>query len=159
MQVSLKEIVMGLHKDVAYRLELARGFLNEAEQDCSLKRWRACVSGSILVLENSGLAVLMLFGVSPLTHKPARHLSQLMMEGTVTKEVAALIEEILPELEKYDSHEKMLAKYGNESAYQLPWELFNEEEALSAIEAARKSMRVSSELAELLQATETQSSD
>ena len=111
---------MGLHKDVNYRLELARGFLNEAEQDCSLKRWRACVSGSILVLENSGLAVLMLFGVSPLTHKPARHLSQLMTEGTVTKEVAALIEEILPELEKYDSHEKMLAKYGNESSYQLP---------------------------------------
>ncbi len=142
---------MGLHKDVDYRLELARGFLNEAEQDCSLKRWRACVSGSILVLENSGLAVLMLFGVSPLTHKPARHLSQLMTEGTVTKEVAALIEEILPELEKYDSHEKMLAKYGNESSYQLPWELFNEEEGLTALEAARKSMRLSSELAELLQ--------
>ena len=142
---------MGLHKDVDYRLELARGFLNEAEQDCSLKRWRACVSGSILVLENSGLAVLMLFGVSPLTHKPARHLSQLMTEGTVTKEVAALIEEILPELEKYDSHENMLAKYGNESSYQLPWELFNEEEGLTALEAARKSMRLSSELAELLQ--------
>ena len=53
---------MGSHKDIDYRLELARGFLNEAEQDYSLKRWRACVSGSILVLENSGLAVLMLFG-------------------------------------------------------------------------------------------------
>ena len=142
---------MALHKDIDYRLELARGFLNEAEQDYSLKRWRSCVSGSILVLENTGLAVLMLFGVSPLTHKPAGHLSQLITEGTVTKEVAELIEEILPELEKYDSHEKMLAKYGNESSYQLPWELFNEEEALTALEAARKAMRISSELAELLQ--------
>ena len=142
---------MDLHRDVDYRLELARGFLNEAEQDCSLKRWRACVSGSILVLENSGLAVLMLFGVSAMTHKPARHLSQLMAEGTVTKEVAELIEEILPELEKYDSHEKMLAKYGNESSYQLPWELFNEAEAMQALEAARKSMRVSSELADMVQ--------
>jgi HEPN domain-containing protein len=151
MQVSLREVVMGSHKDVEYRLELARGFLNEAEQDYSLKRWRACVSGSILVLENTGLAVLMLFGVSPLTHKPGRHLAQLVTEGTVTKEVAALIEQILPELEKYDSHEKMLARYGNESSYQLPWELFNEEEGIKAIEAARKSMRVSSELAELVQ--------
>lgn len=142
---------MGSHKDIDYRLELARGFLNEAEQDYSLKRWRACVSGSILVLENSGLAVLMLFGVSPMTHKPARHLSQLVTEGTVAKEVAALIEEILPELETYDSYQKMLAKYGNESSYQLPWELFNETEALSALEAARKSMRVSSELADLVQ--------
>ncbi len=141
---------MGSHKDVDYRLELARGFLNEAEQDYSLKRWRACVSGAILVLENAGLAVLMLFGVSPLAHKPARHLSQLITEGTVTKEVAALIEQILPELETYDSHEKMLAKYGNESLYQLPWELFNEEEGGTAIEAARKSMRISSEIAALV---------
>jgi HEPN domain-containing protein len=142
---------MGLHKDVEYRLELARGFLNEAEQDYSLKRWRACVSCSILVLENTGLAVLMLFGVSPLTHQPGRHLSQLIAEGTVTKEIASLIQQILPELETYDSHQKMLAKYGNESTYQLPWELFNEREGLRAIEAARKSMRVSSGLAELVQ--------
>ena len=150
MQVSLKEDVMGSRKDVDYRLELARGFLNEAEQDYSLKRWRACVSSSILVLENTGLAVLMLFGVSPFTHKPGRHLSQLVTEGTVSKEVAALINQLLPKLEKYDSHEKMLAKYGNESSYQLPWELFNEEEGLTAIEAARKSVRVSSEIAELV---------
>ncbi len=146
---------MALHKDIDYRLELARGFLNEAEQDYSLKRWRSCVSGSILVLENTGLAVLMLFGVSPLTHKPAGHLSQLITEGTVTKEVAELIEEILPELEKYDSHEKMLAKYGNESSYQLPWELFNEDEGVLAIEAARKSMRISSEIAALLPSSPT----
>jgi len=92
----------------------------------------------------------MLFGVSALTHKPARHLSQLIAEGTVTKEVAELIEEILPELETYDSYHKMLVKYGNESSYQLPWELFNEAEALLALEAARKSMRVSYALAELV---------
>ena len=142
---------MGSDKNVEYRLELARGFLNEAEQDYSLKRWRACVSGSILVLENTGLAVLMLFGVSPLTHKPARHLSQLISEGTVTTDVAALIQQILPELEKYDSHEKMLAKYGDESSYRLPWELFGEEEGVSAIQAARKCMRLSSELSTMMQ--------
>ena len=142
---------MRSHKDVEYRLELARGFLNEAEQDYSLKRWRACVSGSILVVENTGLAVLMLFGVSPFTHKPGLHLSQLISEGTVTEKVAALIAEILPELEKHDSHEKMLAKYGDESEYLLPWQLFNDEEGLTAIEAARKCMRVSSEIADLVE--------
>ncbi|NTV05556.1 MAG: HEPN domain-containing protein [Chlorobiaceae bacterium] len=140
---------MGFQKDVEYRLELARGFLNEAEQDYSLKRWRACVSGSILVLENTGLAVLMLFGVSPLTHKPGRHLYQLISEGTVPDEITKRIEEILPELDKHDSYEKMLAKYGDEAEYRLPWELFTEHEALSTIEAARKSMRVCSEIAEL----------
>ncbi len=141
---------MGSQKDVEYRFELARGFLNEAELDYSLKRWRACVSGSILVIENTGLSVLMLFGVSPLTHKPGRHLSQLISEGTVTKEIADLIQEILPELERYDSSEKMLAKYGDESSYKLPWELFNEDEGRTAIESARKCMRVSSEIAALV---------
>jgi len=138
-------------KEVGYRLELARGFLEEAELDYSLKRWRACVSNSILVIENTGLAVLMLFGVSPLTHKPGLHLSQLVSEGTVSDEIASLIEEILPDLKKYDSHMKMLAKYGDESEFRLPWQLFDEKKGVAAIEAARKCVRVSSGIAELLE--------
>jgi len=141
---------MGSDKNFEYRLELARGFLNEAEQDYSLKRWRSCVSGSILVLENTGIAALMLFGVSPLTHKPARHLSQLISEGTVAQDVAVLIEQLLPELEKYDSYEKMLAKYGDEASYRLPWDLFGEAQGELAIEAARRCMRVSFEMASLV---------
>ncbi|NTU96636.1 MAG: HEPN domain-containing protein [Chlorobiaceae bacterium] len=141
---------MGIQNDVAYRLELARGFLNEAEQNFAARHWRSCVSVSILVVENTGLAVLMLFGVSPLTHKPGRHLSQLVTEGTVSEEVALLVRELLPELEKHDSHEKMLAKYGDEADYRLPWEIFSEQEASVAIEAARKCMRVCSQLVDLL---------
>ncbi len=137
---------MELQRDVEYRLELAQGFLHEAEHDYALERWRACVSSSILVVENSGLAVLMLFGVSPFTHKPGRHLSQLISEGTVANDAAALIEQLLPELETYDSHEKMLVKYGDESTFRLPWELFGAEEGGLAIEAARKCMRVSQEM-------------
>jgi len=141
---------MGIQNDVAYRLELARGFLNEAEQNFAAKHWRACVSGSILVVENAGLAVLMLFGVSPQTHKPGKHLSQLVTEGTVSEEVASLVRELLPELDKHDSHEKMLAKYGDESEYRLPWDIFGEPEATVAIEAARKCMRISSQIIDLL---------
>ena len=142
---------MGLQENVRYRLALAQGYLREAEQYYSLQSWRLSVSGSILVIENTGLAVLMLFGVSPFTHKPGKHLSQLVAEGTLSKEVGNLIEEILPELEKYDSHEKMLVKYGDESQYKLPWDLFHEEEGLRAIEAARKCMEVGSRIAALVQ--------
>jgi HEPN domain-containing protein len=145
------ENTMGSQKDIAYRLELARGFLNEAEYEFSVKRWRACVSASILVVENAGLAVLMLFGVSAQTHKPGKHLQQLVSEGTVSDEIAALVRELLPELEKHDSHEKMLAKYGDESEYRLPWDIFSENEALIALEAARNCMRISSQIVDLLQ--------
>ena len=141
---------MGLQKNVEYRFELARGFLNEAELDYSLKRWRSCVAGSIMVVEHTGLAVLMLFGVSSFTHKPGMHLSQLISEGTVSEEIAVLVKELLPELEQYDSYEKMLAKYGDESAYKLPWDIFKEQEGLMAIESARKCIRVSSEIATLV---------
>lgn len=141
---------MGLQKSVQYRFELARGFLNEAELDFSLKRWRASVAGSILVVENTGLAVLMLFGVSSFAHKPGVHLSQLINEGTVADDVAALVRELLPALDKYDSYQKMLAKYGDECSFKLPWELFNEQEGVMAIESARKCIRVSSEIAELV---------
>ncbi len=134
---------MKLQQDIEYRLELAKGFLSEAEQDETLQRWRACVSSSILVIENAGLAVLMLFGVSPFTHKPGGHLSQLISEGTVSSGVAAQIEQLLPELEKYDSHEKMLAKYGDESTFRLPWEIYGAEEGKAALDAARKCMRIS----------------
>jgi HEPN domain-containing protein len=139
-----------LCKDVEYRFGLARGFLEEAEQDYALKRWRSCVSHAILVTENSALGVLMLFGVSALTHKPGMHLSQLITEGTISEGVVNLIKEILPELDNYDSQVKMLVKYGDESEFRLPWQLFDEQKGNAAIDAARKCMRVSSEIAELV---------
>jgi HEPN domain-containing protein len=137
---------MELQNNVEYRLQLAQGYLQEAEENYAQQRWRACFSCSILVIENAGIAILMLFGVSPMTHQPGRHLSQLISEGTVTNEAIALIQQLLPELDKYDSDEKMLAKYGDESTYRLPWELFGEEESRVALEAARKCMRLSREM-------------
>ncbi|MEE9905433.1 hypothetical protein [Chlorobium sp.] len=142
---------MKTHNDIAYRFLLAEGFLGEAEVDFSLKRWRACVSGSILCIENCGIAVLMLFGVSRSTHHPEKHLPQLLAEGTVSDEVALLIRELLPELEQHDSHEKMLAKYGREAGHQSPWEIFSENQAEDAISGARKSLAVSRKLREILE--------
>ena len=64
---------MNSSDDVAYRLSLAKGFLKEAEDDIKLMRWRSCVDSAQLTVENSGKAILMLFGVSPKTHEPAKH--------------------------------------------------------------------------------------
>jgi len=64
-------------EDVLYRLNLAKGFLKEAQEDFQLKRWRSCVNSAQLSVENSGKAILMLFGISPKTHEPAKHLRKL----------------------------------------------------------------------------------
>jgi HEPN domain-containing protein len=142
---------MKVRKDIAYRFLLAEGFLGEADEDLRLKRWRSCVSGSNLCIDNCGIAVLMLFGVSRTTHHPEKHLPQLLAEGTVSEEVAELIRALLPELELHDSHEKMLAKYGRETAYQSPWDIFTEEQARKAFEGARKSLDLCRKLRTLLE--------
>uniref|UniRef100_Q3AQ36 HEPN domain-containing protein n=1 Tax=Chlorobium chlorochromatii (strain CaD3) TaxID=340177 RepID=Q3AQ36_CHLCH len=139
---------MDMQKDINYRLALAQGFLQEAEDSYTTQHWRACVSSAILVIENAGLAVLMLFGVSPMTHKPGMHLKHLVSEGTLHADLAELIAQLLPYLEQYDSHEKMLAKYGDETTYELPWQLYDAAKATTALDAARNAVRISTTMAE-----------
>ncbi len=61
-----------MKESVAYRLELARGFLHEAQQDFDLGRWRAAVSHVQLSVENALKAVIALFlPVAKTTIRPA----------------------------------------------------------------------------------------
>ncbi len=52
---------MNASDEVFYRLALAKGFLAEAEQDLTLKRWRSCVDNSQRAVENTGKTALSLF--------------------------------------------------------------------------------------------------
>ena len=74
---------MNAADDVAYRFGLANGFLNEAEQDMQLARWRSCVDNSQLAVENAGKAALFLFGVAPKSHEPARQITVLLRQASL----------------------------------------------------------------------------
>ena len=39
--------------DAEYRLRVARGFLDEAQQDAELQRWRSAVDNAQLAVENA----------------------------------------------------------------------------------------------------------
>jgi HEPN domain-containing protein len=123
--------------DVNYRLNLAKGFLGEAEEDLKLKRWRSCVDNAQLSVENSGKAILMLFGISPKTHEPAKHLAQLVKNREIPSTVRKQLKEILPDFVSLGLEEHLMTDYGDESSYKLPWDLFDEESAKSALDAAR----------------------
>lgn len=129
---------MNSNDDVEYRLSLARGFLKEAEEDYQLKRWRSCVDSSQLSVENSGKAILMLFGISPKTHEPAKHLAQLVDNKGIPKLILKRIVDILPDFIKLGLEEHFMTDYGDESTYKLPWDIFDEESAKLAIAAAQK---------------------
>ncbi|NQU45591.1 MAG: hypothetical protein HQ516_00885 [Chlorobium sp.] len=148
--VNLTEGLMGSMNDVDYRLQLVRGFLDEARQDFAGGRWRAAVSGSVLAVENAGVGVLMLFGVAPTTHRPGEHLSRLMVEGTLSTEVAGMIGQLLPLFERHGSHQKMLTKYGDEEGCRLPWDIFGEGDAREALASAETAMRIASETAAVI---------
>lgn len=128
---------MNSREDVEYRLNLAKGFLKEAEEDFQLKRWRSCVNSSQLSVENSGKAILMLFGISPKTHEPARLLGKLVTDTEIPNETRKKIKEILPEFLTLGVEEHFMTDYGDESSYALPWEIFDEEAAKLALRAAK----------------------
>ena len=123
--------------DVNYRLNLARGFLKEAEEDFGLKRWRSCVDNSQISVENFGKAVLMLFGLSPKTHDPARHLALLLQDDKLPKLIKDRFKDLLPNVIMLGVEEHFMTDYGDESSYRLPWEIFDEESAASALKTAR----------------------
>ena len=62
--------------DASYHLNLARVFLKEVEEDRVLERWWACVSNGQLSVENSGKALLLLFGIALKTHQPRIYLAK-----------------------------------------------------------------------------------
>lgn len=129
---------MNSRKDVEYRMKLASGFLQEAIQDFELKRWRSCVSNAQLSVENSGKAILAVFGIAPKTHDPARHLTALVSNGKIPASVLPKIKEILPDLITLGFDEHILTDYGDESAYALPWDIFDEESATMALHTGKK---------------------
>ncbi len=128
---------MNSREDVDYRLNLAKGFLKEAQEDFQLKRWRSCVANAQLSVENSGKAILMVFGVSPKTHEPAKHLSKLIQKSKIPEEIRARIKEILPEFLILGVQEHFMTDYGDESSYKLPWDIFDEKSAKLALDAAQ----------------------
>ena len=132
---------MTASESVRYRLALAAGFLVEARQDRELQRWRSCVDNSQLVVENSGKAVLLLFGMSPKTHDPGRQLTELLRSDTLDLalrvDIAALAEDLL----LLGPAEHILTDYGDESTSTLPWDLFTQESAEQALATAERATK------------------
>jgi HEPN domain-containing protein len=128
---------MNSREDVEYRLNLAKGFLKEAEEDFQLKRWRSCVNSAQLSVENSGKAILMIFGVSPKTHEPAKFLGKLVHDMEIPNESRDKIKEILPDFLTLGAEEHFMTDYGDESSYKLPWQIFDEGAAKLALNAAK----------------------
>jgi len=128
-------------EDSAYRLLLARRYLDEAEQDVELNRWRSAVEAAQLSIENSAKSIVACFGPVPRSHDLAGRL-QAVTEGGVPPTLAEQVKTLIPVVLAYGTKLHMRASYGDEEIFCSPWELFGEEEAGQGVKAARHCLTV-----------------
>lgn len=143
---------MNTARSVDYRIALAAGFLQEAEQDLTLQRWRSCVDNAQLAVENSGKAALALFGIAPKTHDPARQIAVVLREQPLPANIRELLHTMLPDLLILGTETHFLTDYGDEASYTLPWDIFTQQTADDALEAARRSVQSARTLQNLVAA-------
>ncbi len=124
-----------------YRIRLATGFLNEAQQDMALKRWRSTMDNAQLAVENAAKAVLALLGPVGRTHYPAPLLREALQQGNFSDQwsrVQQLAE--IAELLGQDIH--IQTDYGDEGTGRTPWELFDETDAQQALAMAEEAVQL-----------------
>lgn len=138
---------MDSERDVRYRLRLAEGFLNEAEEDVRSSRWRSCVDNAQLAVENAIKAVIGRFGPIPRSHDVAGLLDELRKRSDLPPGSAEKLPALKALGERLGYEEHIRSDYGEEGSYLTPWELFGSAEAAEAVTVAREAVVLAREIA------------
>jgi len=131
--------------DAEYRLRVAQGFLDEAQQDITLQRWRSAVDNAQLVVENAAKSVLALLGPVGRTHNPAVQLRQALSDGLLPLHERDDVRRLTEQAELLGPDIHVQTDYGDEVGGRTPWELFDDADA-------RQSVAIAEEAVDLAQA-------
>ncbi|MBM4083529.1 MAG: HEPN domain-containing protein [Planctomycetes bacterium] len=137
---------MNALEEARYRLILAEGFVGEAREDMSLRRWRSCVDNSQLAVENAAKVALALLGPVAQVHEPAPLLRKALAEGRFPSPVRTRAEGLAQCSERLGADVHIEVSYGNEEESKTPWELFGETEARGALHVAEEAVRLAKEV-------------
>jgi HEPN domain-containing protein len=137
---------MQINDQARYRIRLAEGFLGEARQDMTLRRWRSCVDNSQLAVENAAKATLALLGPVGRTHNPATLLRRALADNRFPQETRMNVEQIAECAELLGQDIHVGSDYGDETGWQTPWELFDESDARQALNSAESAVTLAKEL-------------
>lgn len=132
---------MNSKEDSKYRLKLAKGFLKEARQDVTLRRWRSCVDNAQLSVENAGKTIIAIFEPIAKSHNLASQLKGLVDREIIDQKIIKIVEEILPLAEKFGVEKHIMTDYGDESSYKVPWEIFSKEDAQESFDTAKRCVK------------------
>ena len=133
-----------------YRHKLAAGFLEEARQDFTLKRWRSVMDGAQLAVENAAKAVLALIGPVGRTHFPAPLLRDLVKEGVFPESQRHSVLRLATLAEQLGMDIHIQTDYGDEVERLTPWELFDEGDAKQALMMAEEAVALAGQIGQSL---------
>lgn len=139
------ELAMNSHTESRYRLKLARGYVEEAQQLADQQLWRASVSSAQLAVENAAKAVLVLFKPIVKAHDLSDLLLNLIGEQKLAEEAALQIEQLALCASRLGFREHILTDYGDELTLTSPWEIYTQERAESALEIAKGALAIAEE--------------
>ena len=88
--------------------------------------------------------------IPPKTHEPAKHLARLVNNSEIPSNIREAIKNLLPDLLTLGVEEHFMTDYGDESSYTLPWEMFTEESARTALQSAKKCTSGSEKIIQLV---------
>ena len=134
--------------DAKYRFRIAQGFLEESRQDIALTRWRSAVDNAQLATENAAKAVLALVGPVGRTHQPALLLREALQVFSPSHQ--QYVEKLSEQAEMLGFDVHVQTDYGDEMEGITPWELFNEDDARSALAIAEEAARLAQLIIEAL---------
>lgn len=130
-------------------MQLAEGFLSEAQQDVGLERWRSCVDNSQLAIENATKAALTLLGPVARTHDPGELLARALEEARFPPAVQGQVRRLAELGGQLGWEVHMASDYGDETGRRTPWELFDEGQARQAVSAAQEAVALAREVVDL----------
>ncbi len=128
-------------------MKLARRYLEWAEADFQSGDWSRCVASAQLAVENAGKSIVACYGPVPRTHDPAEAIAELVMPA-LPEDLAVELKEVLPLFREYGGRVHVAATYGDERHLVAPWEIFREEDARRAVEAARQCVHLAEKVLE-----------
>ena len=137
---------MDSKEEARYRLRLAQGYLQEAEQLLGASQWRASVSSAQLAVENSAKAVLALVGPLPKSHDLSRMLLDAGEDLGLDDDHLRKLHRLAECARLLGFREHVMTDYGDELAYRTPWEIYDEGRARRALALAREACGIAAGL-------------
>lgn len=132
--------------DAAFRITLAKGYLERAEGDFSEKKWDRVVGSAQEAVENAGKSILYHFRPIPNTHDVDKALRELIARKIAPQSICIRLDKELDAFLDMGKEKHNLATYGDEQAHIAPWELFQEPAAKTALDKARRAVALAEQI-------------